>query len=56
MLLLITGFTVGRWLLSPLALMQFLWPLFARTPNEFLAGFGSSLAIRLADAGDRPAQ
>jgi hypothetical protein len=51
MLLLIIGFTVGQWLLNLLALVQFLWLLFARTPNEFLARFGSSLAIWLADVG-----
>jgi len=51
MLLLIIGFTVGQWLLNLLALVQFLWLLFARAPNEFLARFGSSLAIWLADVG-----
>ena len=45
------GFTVGQWLLNLLALVQFLWLLFARAPNEFLARFGSSLAIWLADVG-----
>lgn len=46
------GFTVGQWLSNLLALVQFL-RLPAGTP---LAGFGSSLAIWLPDAGDRPAQ
>jgi hypothetical protein len=51
MLLLIIGFTVGQWLLNLLALVQFLWLLFTRAPNEFLARFGNSLAIWLADVG-----
>ena len=51
MLLLIIGFTVGQWLLNLLALVQFLWLLFARVPNVFLARFGNSLAIWLADVG-----
>jgi hypothetical protein len=51
MLLLIIGFTVGQWLLNLLALVQFLWLLFARAPNELLARSGSSLAIWLADVG-----
>jgi TRAP-type uncharacterized transport system fused permease subunit len=49
MLLLIIGFTVGQWLLNLLALVQFLWLLFARASNEVLAGFSSSLAIWLAE-------
>jgi hypothetical protein len=51
MLLLIIGFTVGQWLLNLVALVQFLWLLFARAPNELLARFGSTLAIWLADVG-----
>jgi hypothetical protein len=51
MLLLIIGLTVGQWLLNLLALVQFLWLLFARTPNEVLGRFGGSLAIWLADVG-----
>ena len=49
MLVLIIGFAVGQWLLNLLALVQFLWLLFAREPNGFLARFGNSLAIWLAD-------
>jgi hypothetical protein len=51
MLVLIIGFTVGQWLLNLLALVQFLWLLLAREPNEFLARFGNSLAIWLAEVG-----
>ena len=38
-----------HWLLSPpvaldlLAIVQFVWLLFAREPNQFIAGFGNSL-------------
>jgi hypothetical protein len=49
MLLLIIGFVAGQWLLNLLALVQFLWLLFAREPNAFLARFGNSLAIWLAE-------
>jgi hypothetical protein len=49
MLVLIIGFAVGQWLLNLLALMQFLWLLFAREPNGLLAGFGNSHAIWLAE-------
>jgi hypothetical protein len=51
MLILIIGFTIGQWLLNILAIVQFLWLLFAREPNQPLAGFGNTLAIWLADAG-----
>lgn len=51
MLLFIIGFTVGQWLLNLLAIVQFLWLLFAREPNKFLAGFGNSLSIWLAEVG-----
>jgi uncharacterized protein DUF4389 len=37
--------------MTPFALVQFLWLLFAREPNGFLARFGSSLAIWLAEVG-----
>jgi hypothetical protein len=49
MLLLIIGFAVGQWLLNLTALVQFLWLLLARAPNEFLTRFGNSLALWLAD-------
>jgi hypothetical protein len=51
MLILIIGFAVGQWLLNLLALVQFLWFLFVREPNEFLARFGNSLSIWLAEVG-----
>ena len=51
MLVFMIGFTVGQWLLNLLAVVQFLWLLFAREPNEFLARFGNSLSIWLAEIG-----
>jgi uncharacterized protein DUF4389 len=51
MLILVIGFAVGQWLLNFIALVQFLWLLFAREPNGFLARFGNSLAIWLAEVG-----
>ena len=51
MLLFIIGFTIGQWLLNLLALVQFLWLLAAREPNQFLARFGNTLSIWLADIG-----
>jgi hypothetical protein len=49
MLLFIIGFTVGQWLLNLLAVVQFLWLLFAREHNQFIAGIGNSLANWLAE-------
>ena len=37
MLLFMIGFAVGQWLLNLLALVQFVWLLFAREPNHFIA-------------------
>jgi hypothetical protein len=51
MLLFIIGFTIGQWLLNLLAIVQFLWLLVAREPNQFLARFGNTLSIWLADIG-----
>ena len=51
MLLLIIGFTVGQWLLNLIAIVQFLWLLVVREPNELLARFGNSLAVWLAEVG-----
>jgi len=51
MLLFIIGFTVGQWLLNLLAIVQFVWLFFAREPNQFLASFGNSLSIWLAEVG-----
>lgn len=51
MLLFIIGFTIGQGLLNLLAIIQFIWLLAARQPNQFLARFGTTLAIWLADIG-----
>jgi hypothetical protein len=51
MLLFIIGFTVGQWLLNFLAIVQFVWLLFAREPNRFIARFGNSLSIWLGEIG-----
>lgn len=51
MLLFIIAFTVGQWLLNLLAIVQFVWLVFAREHNQFIAGFGNSLAIWLAEVG-----
>jgi hypothetical protein len=51
MLLFMIAFSLGVWLLNLLAIVQFVWLLVAREPNEFLAGFGNSLAIWLAEIG-----
>ena len=49
MLLFIMGFAVGTWLLNLLAIVQFVWLLISREPNQFIAGFGNSVAIWLAE-------
>jgi hypothetical protein len=51
MLLFIAGFAIGQWLLNLLAIVQFVWLLIYREPNEFLARFGNSLSIWLAEVG-----
>ena len=51
MLLFIIGFTIGQWLLNLLAIVQFIWLLVARQPNQFLAHFGTTLSFWLADIG-----
>jgi Domain of unknown function (DUF4389) len=51
MLLFMIGFAVGQWLLNFLALVQFVWLLLAREPNQFIARFGNSLSIWLAEIG-----
>jgi hypothetical protein len=51
MLLLMIGFSVGQWLMNVLAVMQFVWLLLAREPNQFIASFGNSLSIWLAEVG-----
>jgi hypothetical protein len=51
MLLFMIGFAVGQWLLNLLAVVQFVWLLLAREPNQFIASFGNSLSIWLAEIG-----
>ena len=50
-LLFMIGFWVGQSLLNVLAIVQFLWLLFAHEPNQFLARFGSSLSTWLSEIG-----
>ena len=50
MLVFIFAFGVGQSLLYLTAVVQFLWLLFAKAPNELLVGFGKSLALWLAEA------
>ncbi|KAB2911270.1 MAG: DUF4389 domain-containing protein [Hyphomicrobiaceae bacterium] len=50
MLLFAVAFSVGQSLLFLLALVQFLWLLFAGEPNQFLTRFGRSLSAWLAHA------
>jgi len=49
MLLFAIAFGIGHVVLNALAVMQFLWLLFAREPNRHLVGFGQSLAGWLRD-------
>ncbi len=49
MLLFIIAFGLAQMLLNAVAIMQFLWLLFTREPNNPLVRFGNSLAIWLAD-------
>jgi hypothetical protein len=51
MLLFMIGFAVGVWLLNLLAIVQFVWLLAAREPNRFIARFGNTLSIWLAEIG-----
>ena len=51
MLLFMIGFGVGQWLLYVLAVVQFLWLLFAREPNQFLVRFGGTLTAWLSEVG-----
>ena len=44
MLLFMIGFSGGTWLLNLLVIVQFVWLLLAREPNQFIASFGSSLS------------
>ena len=49
MLFFAIAFGFGQMVLNTVAIVQFLWLLFAREPNNPLARFGNSLAIWLAD-------
>ena len=51
MLLFMIAFGFGVWLLNILAIVQFLWLLFAREPNQLIARFGNSLSLWLAEIG-----
>jgi hypothetical protein len=44
------AFSIAHPLLNLLAVVQFLWLLFAGAPNEFLLRFGRSMSVWLADA------
>jgi hypothetical protein len=50
MLLFIAAFGIGQAILNAMTIVQFLWVLITRQPNEFLASFGASLAAWLAEA------
>ena len=49
MLMLGIAFGVGQLVLNAVAVVQFLWLLFAGAPNQLLVGFGRSLSTWLAD-------
>ena len=51
MFLFMIAFGLGVWLLNFLAIVQFLWLLFAREPNQLIARFGNSLSVWLAEIG-----
>jgi hypothetical protein len=51
MLLFMIGFMFGVWVLNFLAIVQFVWLLVAREPNQFIARFGGSLSMWLAEIG-----
>jgi len=51
MLLFMIGFAIGQGLLNLLAIVQFVWLLLAREPNQFIARFGNSLSTWLAEIG-----
>jgi hypothetical protein len=51
MFLFMITFGLGVWLLNFLAIVQFLWLLFAREPNQLIARFGNSLSVWLAEIG-----
>lgn len=47
MLLFMIFFEIGEWLLGIVAVLQFLWLLFDRAPNENIKRFGQSLSLWL---------
>lgn len=49
MLLFIIAFGIAEAILGLIAVVQFLWLLFTREPNQSLVSFGKSLAFWLAD-------
>ena len=49
MLLVAIGFCIGHVVLNLIAVVQFLWLLLAREPNQPLLSFGRSLATWFAD-------
>jgi hypothetical protein len=51
MFLFMIGFAIGQGLLNLLAVVQFVWLLVAREPNQLLARFGNTLSIWLAEIG-----
>jgi hypothetical protein len=51
MLIFMIGFAVGQSLLNLVAIVQFVWLLIAREPNQLLARFGQSLSLWLAEIG-----
>ncbi len=62
MLLFAIAFGIGHMVLNAVTLVQFLWLLFTREPNAYLAHFGASLSTWLGDVarfqtcttGDKP--
>jgi hypothetical protein len=51
MLLFMIAFGFGVWILNVVAIVQFVWLLFARERNELIAAFGTSLSAWLAEVG-----
>lgn len=49
MVLFLIFFEIGEWLLGAVAVLQFLWLLFDREPNDHIRRFGQSLSIWLRD-------
>jgi hypothetical protein len=49
MLLFAIAFGIGQAVLNAIAIVQFLWLLFTREPNNPLARFGNSLSVWLGD-------